>query len=58
MFALSNGATYAKLRQARAGFMASDTSTGISDDAVSELATWTPILEHRAGTSTLCATVS
>ena len=59
MFALSNGTTYPKLRQARADFKASDTSTGISPgNPTSNLAPWLPIVEHRTGVSILSSTVS
>ena len=59
MCALSNGATYPKLRQARADFKASDTSTGISPgNPTSNLAPWLPIVEHRTGVSILSNTVS
>ena len=57
MFALSNGTTYPKLRQARAAFKASLTYTGIDpNNPYSNLAP-SPIVEHVAGTRILSGTV-
>ena len=56
-YALSNGNSV--LQQARADFIASDTSTGIlPGNPTSNLAPWVPILEHTTGTRILSGTVS
>ena len=57
MFALSKGATYPKLRQARAAFKASLTYTGIDPNNPYSNLALSPIVEHVAGTRILSGTV-
>ena len=60
MFALSNGTTYPKLRQARADFIDSDTPTGITEPSRGSIGPgWTREPKERPiGKNTLCGTIA
>ena len=60
MFALSNGTTYPKLRQARADFISSDTSTGITESSRGEIGPDPErvVAERSPGINTLAGTIA